>query len=414
MTVRYVRPADVAWVEGSANDRWVATRYELYLAKIPDGPLIRLAGSTASIWWEALDHESGDLVERVATWHGADPDSIRADVNACSVTCSPTASWRSPQQNQHGSKVSLPREIQRMGLEAQAFGARTRPSQMRVVSARSAVRASRSDRLSSSPLSAPLPASVLDDDVPVPRTDLLQTILGEGLILCDPRHPEPVVLSNSAGLIWQMVDGHRSVVETTDLLAAQLDLPPGGSRRRHSVHDPGLQDIGLLTPTLDRVGPRPPLRMPRPWPARIEALLDRVPWDTQIGPVAVAGAVATVRTNDPEIGFSLADALAPFPSAHAPEVNKVTVLNRGHACSRRFVIYVDGKRRWGQSDHVGLLGAVISELNEIAASRSRGHAVFHAGAVERDGRVIMIAGRSGFGKSTLTGRAPGSRLPLPD
>lgn len=77
----YRRPADVAVVDGEpAADGVEAT---LYLAHLPNGPLLILEGSAASIWRAAVSSAGdSDLVDRVAEQAGADPEEIRAVVDA--------------------------------------------------------------------------------------------------------------------------------------------------------------------------------------------------------------------------------------------------------------------------------------------------------------------------------------------
>ena len=80
MRPAYRRPADVAVVDGEpASDGGPAT---LYLAHLPNGPLLILEGSAASIWRAAVSSAGdSDLVERVADQTGVAPEEIRADVS---------------------------------------------------------------------------------------------------------------------------------------------------------------------------------------------------------------------------------------------------------------------------------------------------------------------------------------------
>lgn len=66
------------------------------------------------------------------------------------------------------------------------------------------------------------------------------------------------------------------------------------------------------------------------------------------------------------------------------------------------VVDPDGVKRHrpdAQSALVDLLGAIVAAL--LARLRSQGIYAIHAGAVVRDGRVMILAGRSGCGKTTL-------------
>lgn len=76
MRPAYRRPADVAFVDGEpVGDGDPAT---LYLAHLPNGPLLILEGSAAAIWRAAVSSANdSDLVERVADQTGANPQEIQ-------------------------------------------------------------------------------------------------------------------------------------------------------------------------------------------------------------------------------------------------------------------------------------------------------------------------------------------------
>ena len=52
----------------------------LYVATLPDGPIVVLDGITALIWDEACAGDRETIVERVAAVTAAAPDTIRAHV----------------------------------------------------------------------------------------------------------------------------------------------------------------------------------------------------------------------------------------------------------------------------------------------------------------------------------------------
>ena len=54
----------------------------LYVATLPDGPIIVLVGSSALIWDEACAGDREKIVDRVAAATNAPPDGIRAEVEA--------------------------------------------------------------------------------------------------------------------------------------------------------------------------------------------------------------------------------------------------------------------------------------------------------------------------------------------
>ena len=54
----------------------------LYVATLPDGPILVLDGISALIWDEACGGDRATIVNRVAAATNATPDAIRADVEA--------------------------------------------------------------------------------------------------------------------------------------------------------------------------------------------------------------------------------------------------------------------------------------------------------------------------------------------
>ena len=52
----------------------------IFLARLPDGPLVVLEGSSAVIWQAATTSGRGDLVSRVAESTGAPADEIGGEV----------------------------------------------------------------------------------------------------------------------------------------------------------------------------------------------------------------------------------------------------------------------------------------------------------------------------------------------
>ncbi len=71
----YERPQDLAFVEDAEDD---GDGLLVYLAALPDGPLVVLNRTSALIWRQA--QEDGDVVVQVAQLVRADPESIRAEV----------------------------------------------------------------------------------------------------------------------------------------------------------------------------------------------------------------------------------------------------------------------------------------------------------------------------------------------
>lgn len=76
----YRRPADVAVVDGEAAEGGPVA---VYLAHVPNGPLLVLEGSAAAIWREAVSSAAdADVADRVAAVVGVATAEIREEVTA--------------------------------------------------------------------------------------------------------------------------------------------------------------------------------------------------------------------------------------------------------------------------------------------------------------------------------------------
>ena len=80
--------------------------------------------------------------------------------------------------------------------------------------------------------------------------------------------------------------------------------------------------------------------------------------------------------------------------------HRLSIVSGGAA--GRFRIVLDG-RFISRVDHSeAAVAHALHHLDELAVDGSAAALLFHAGAVERDGRVVVVLGVSGQGKSTVT------------
>jgi hypothetical protein len=253
------------------------------------------------------------------------------------------------------------------------------------------------------------PAAIADDDRLWPTPGTLFTPVDGHLVVYDAIRSQSHVLNSSAAIVWAQVDDGRRVDEIIEGVIAYAGAP-------RAVVEPdvrrvlgNLLDIGIATDEAPVLESRPPERQARWAPARRRAL-DGRPWPTVIGPLRAAGVDLVARTDVAELGPTLGSALGALPSSPdaATDAVVISVVDAGAGRRRRYRLYVDGELRstCDEADRVAeLLG---SELNRVvidgAIDRVPGRLLLHAGAVERGGVVVAIAGDSGRGKSTLTAR----------
>jgi hypothetical protein len=142
------------------------------------------------------------------------------------------------------------------------------------------------------------------------------------------------------------------------------------------------------------------------WQPTIERCLAGRPGATILGPLAFGDVAVTIGTDVPELasyfGNRLAQMRVPDGWVLGDNNQSVWIVNRGLGDSGRCSIYVNGRRTMRRITRSRAVERVLLDLNLAAISQTRESILLHAGAVELEGRVVVIAGVSGQGKSTLT------------
>jgi hypothetical protein len=148
------------------------------------------------------------------------------------------------------------------------------------------------------------------------------------------------------------------------------------------------------------------------WAAYLERLLAQGSETITLGPWSLGGMTLRILTDVPELATEIERVFAsmpvpvPDPEPHdsAGEGEEcVVMITRGLASGGANIrLYVDGKRIRRGMIRERALDLVMTRLNLLAIDRTPHAILLHAGAVERNGMVVVIAGSSGRGKSTLT------------
>ncbi|HVN51718.1 MAG TPA: PqqD family peptide modification chaperone [Acidimicrobiales bacterium] len=256
-------------------------------------------------------------------------------------------------------------------------------------------------------LLAPPEPLVTAGDVLARTSGRLETVVDGQLVEFDPGTGNAHLLNPSAALVLTSVDGRRTVGEIADELADETGVD------RHVI----LRDVtdtlgtllqgGLVTWFLSESAPvegeRGRSTTHDRWAQVVERRLDARDWPHVGPPRLAAGAGVLVRTDDEEVARRLDDALDGLPAATSgSEVAMLSVDRRVVAGSIRFRVHAAGERVGWADDRGHAIAFALAGLNRLAAEGTHDRLLLHAGAVERDGRVAVIAGPSGRGKSTLT------------
>jgi hypothetical protein len=256
----------------------------------------------------------------------------------------------------------------------------------------------------------PTPPIVIGDDLRLQLTPgRLFAVVDGQVVLYDPARSLSHVLNPSAAAVWASVDGQRTVADIID--AVEQDTGADRAVLDSDIRATLAQFVGayVVTELVAESAPAPstPDLMSGPqresadrWAATISRLLDRIEWTDVIGPRRAGGVELVVRTNQPEAAHELTHALAALAPGQAADRGPVSsVYDPGRGRPLRW--YVDGRRQWTGTDPAVLLDDLRSDLTQRVLAATPDHLLLHAGAVERSGRVVLVGGDSGRGKSTL-------------
>ena len=155
----------------------------------------------------------------------------------------------------------------------------------------------------------------------------------------------------------------------------------------------------------------------RRWHPIVARTLDLIPGLNLHGPWQFGDVRATIATDNVTIGDYLDHILAGLRTEQDGPDEQATV--RIHIVRRRRTdhelvsTYFDGQCTARPTSPAKSIEETLRDLNLLATTRTGGSVLLHAGAVEFDGRVVVVTGESGRGKSTLTAalvRAGGAYL----
>jgi hypothetical protein len=242
---------------------------------------------------------------------------------------------------------------------------------------------------------------------------LLSATVGPSLLLLDRWTGATATLDPGTALVWtSTVDGPSTATEIAEAIASDL----GGTVEDHLPHVrqaiARLLREDLLLDAADPTETHPNAGTVSETAAsgsslarrsRVAAHLRQRP-DTRTDVLAIGtSAVALVTFDDDVRGFSrsgLGRLVVETPTAE-PEHHLTVVGSR--RSDLPFRLLVDGVLKHRAASPEELLRQVTFELNVLARTPAVSNTIaLHSGAVERDGRVLLLAGVKGAGKSTLT------------
>jgi len=256
--------------------------------------------------------------------------------------------------------------------------------------------------------------------IPLRVEYLRETFVDGSMVVLDRNRARCHVMNLSGGVVWTAIDNRRSVREIIDLLVAENELQRAEAESivgvaLHGYVDADLVElVGAVDDAADGDGSAASAAnvtvafgdRRAKWQPTIERCLAQRPGATILGPLAFGDVVVTIGTDIPEMASYFGNRLAQMHVTDgwvsSDNDQSVWIVNRGLDDSGRCSVYVNGRRNMRGIARSRAVERVLQDLNLAAISHTRESILLHAGAVELEGRVVVIAGVSGQGKSTLT------------
>ncbi|MEO0494910.1 MAG: PqqD family peptide modification chaperone [Actinomycetota bacterium] len=222
---------------------------------------------------------------------------------------------------------------------------------------------------------------------PTPKAGVHAGRVDGSVVLFNEHDRRLHVLNESADAVWSRLARPTTIGQLTDEVASVFGADPIAIRGDvERMIDRFVAD-GLVG---DDRRPRPRVSIPAPAP-------------TSPGgdPFRALDTSVRIHSSDTEVARWLDDVVAPLRTTPAPTVTDawIAVDDRGDGT---WVVESSSGTVAPVGSRVGAVLRAVSEINDLAVASVPHHAVFHAGAVARDGRAVVLPGASNRGKSTLT------------
>lgn len=180
---------------------------------------------------------------------------------------------------------------------------------------------------------------IIDDDVARVTPGVVDTAIGDRIVVIHPADDTVHVLDGTAALVWKSLTTSRTVGELVSVLASDPTSRSGvtaddiRTTLARFVHaeiamvgppsfvlgppdfTPERQISAVDDPARDSVVDHRAQRVTRPAHPLLVRLLDNTRWSAVIGPVRAGSADVVVRTNNPGVGDAIGELLAGLPSA---------------------------------------------------------------------------------------------------
>jgi len=208
---------------------------------------------------------------------------------------------------------------------------------------------------------------------PQQHPDVLQATLDDEILVYYPDGTTAFALNNTASVIWQLCNGERRVAEIVEIL--QNAYPEAAATMPREV------DEGILALLSHGV-----IRLPR------------VGASAATYHVGLGGATVRLEADDADAAPILDFLCAP---ADLPAADDPSVTFRLGAATGAMAVYCDDAMLYRSPSQSSVAAIFLERLLEHLIRTCTGGMLLHAAALARDGKALVLAGKTGAGKTTL-------------
>lgn len=244
-----------------------------------------------------------------------------------------------------------------------------------------------------------------------PNDAVQVAVVDDQLVVLDPSTGHRVLLNASAALVFTAFDTDRKVDDVVEQLVDETGMPADVLTSDVLATVDRLLTQGLLTRADVAALPHRAVSVPA---GRVGEATDDLTvgrrWSFDSGVRSVAGVAMVARVEPPGRAGEIEATLDALERVDTPTGDGVvtridiiagtTAADDGSA-DEAVRMLVDGAERTNLVPAGSLAAYLFDLLDAEVAVRAAGLR-FHAGAVERNSRVVVVVGQSGHGKSTLT------------
>jgi len=223
-------------------------------------------------------------------------------------------------------------------------------------------------------------------------------VVGDSLLLFDPRDRRLHVLNNTAAMTWALTDAPITALAILENLAAHFDVPVS------QIEDEVLSVLGqLIDARLCVVGESTAEVVPHQPAVSRNPDFEAKP--TTLGPYIALGAMVVIDVSDKRLHDELGRILQPLLNLDVDPLTSDRLLHyRVERAGDGFNLSLNGETLARGTTRATCKRSLLSNLNSGPLSFVAYSIVMHAAGVEIDGRIMVFPGKSNSGKSTLATR----------